>query len=355
MLEVSDLPIDAAPIDLVAAWQATQETWESQDLDCTGLIASRDARHAYADRIPGERGMRLRGYPGAEARTGNRVNEQFQLDCFGEALQLLAAAARHDLLTADDWRAAEVAAAAIEMCWQQPDAGIWELDDAQWTHSRLARVAGLRGIAGVGTHSGGLAARWSGLADSILASLDTSVHPSGRWQRTPSDQRVDAALLLSFVRGAVPADDPRSKATAQAVERELTDDGFVFCFRDDSRPMGEAEGAFLLCGFWMALAAHVRGDAVEAAHWLSAAGLLAGPLRCTERNTTPASASSAATCRRRSCTPRCSSAPCGCQVQPAWAAEPPCLHVWRTAPGRCDTRSSTCQRSPARCRLSRER
>jgi GH15 family glucan-1,4-alpha-glucosidase len=359
VLEISDRAIATAPVDPEAAWQATQETWESEDLDCGGLIASRDARHAYAvlggltsrsgamvaaattslperlgglrnydyryawirdqcyaglamaahgshprlagtvrfiserlladgpglmpaytvagGRIPGERGLRLRGYPGARARTGNRVNEQFQLDGFGEALQLLAAAAGHDLLTADDWRAAEVAVAAIEKCWQQPDAGIWELDDARWTHSRLTCVSGLRAIAGVATHSGGLAARWSGLADSIMASLDTCVHPSGRWQRTPSDERVDAALLLSFIRGAVPTDDPRSKATMDAVARELTDDGFVYRFRDDSRPMDQAEGAFLLCGFWMALAAHVRGDDVEAAHWFERSRAACGP------------------------------------------------------------------------------
>ena len=48
VLEVSDRPINATSVDPEAAWQATQETWASQDLDCTGLIASRDARHAYA-------------------------------------------------------------------------------------------------------------------------------------------------------------------------------------------------------------------------------------------------------------------------------------------------------------------
>ena len=399
VLELSDRPIDAEPVDAEAAWQATQETWASQDLDCGDLVASRDARHAYAvlggltsrsgamvaaattslperlggvrnydyryawirdqcyaglamaahgahpglagtvrfiserlladgpglmpaytaagGRIPGERGLRLRGYPGAAARTGNRVNEQFQLDCFGEALQLLAAAARHDVLTADDWRAAEVAVAAIEECWQQPDAGIWELGNARWAHSRLACVSGLRAIAGAATHSGGLAARWSGLADSIMASLDDCVHPSGRWQRTPSDPRVDAALLLSFIRGAVPADDPRSKATAQAVKSDLTDDGFVYRFRDDSRPMEEAEGAFLLCGFWMTLAAHLRGDDVEAAHWFERSRSACGPLPCIPRSTTLVSASSAATCRRRSCTPRCSNPPCDCPARSA--------------------------------------
>ena len=228
-------------------------------------------------RIPSEHQVRLPGYPGAKPRTGNRVKTQFQLDCFGEVLQLLAAASRRDLLSADDWQAAELAVDAIEQRWQQPDAGIWELDNQLWTHSRLACVAGLRAIAEVGTHSKSQAARWSGLADSLLASLDDCVHPSGRWQRTPSDDRIDAALLLSFIRGAVGVDDPRSKATFEAVEQELTDDGFVYRFADGSRPAGRAEGAFLLCGFWMALAAHVRGDDVQAAHWFERSRSACGP------------------------------------------------------------------------------
>ena len=47
--------------------------------------------------IPDERPLRVRGYPGgSDARTGNRVRDQFQLDTLGEVLQLLAAAVRLD-------------------------------------------------------------------------------------------------------------------------------------------------------------------------------------------------------------------------------------------------------------------
>ena len=66
-----------------------------------------------ATAIPDERDLGLPGYPGGTRVVGNRVNEQFQLDAFGEVLLLFAAAARHDHLDADGWRAAETAAAAI--------------------------------------------------------------------------------------------------------------------------------------------------------------------------------------------------------------------------------------------------
>ena len=229
------------------------------------------------DPVPAERALRLRGYPGGAVRTGNRVVGQFQLDSLGEVLQLLAEAARLDLLGPDELHAAEVTADAIGKRWQQPEAGIWELHDDHWTHSRLACVAGLRSIAATAEHGARAGSRWSALADAIMADMDKAVHPSGRWQRSFSDERVDAALLPSVVRGSLPSDDPRSQATVRAIARELADDGFVYRFRHDDRPLHEAEGAFLLCGFWMALTAHVRGHDVEAAHWFERNRAACGP------------------------------------------------------------------------------
>jgi hypothetical protein len=146
---------------------------------------------------------------------GNHVNAQFRLDVFGEALLLFAAAGRLDRLDARHRSAVTATVAAIEQRWSEPDAGIWELDNRRWAHSRLICAAGLRAVAGYagGQHT----AAWSTLADAILADTADCVHPSGRWQRAPDDPRVDAALLLPAVRGAVPAADARSVATYRAV------------------------------------------------------------------------------------------------------------------------------------------
>jgi GH15 family glucan-1,4-alpha-glucosidase len=227
--------------------------------------------------VPDERELPVPGYPGGTAIAGNWVNEQFQLDVFGEALLLFAAAGRQDRLNADAWRAAEAAADAIEGRWRDPDAGVWELDDARWTHSRLRCVAGLRAIAAVRPGAGS-AARRATLADGILAdAAATSVHPSGRWQRATDDPRVDAALLLSAIRGAVPASDPRSVATLEAVRDDLCVDGYAYRFRPDERPLGEAEGAFLRCGFLMALALDQQGDHVGVARWFERNRAACGP------------------------------------------------------------------------------
>lgn len=246
-----------------------------------------DLKPAYTvtgEPIPSEEELDLPGYPGGSDKVGNWANQQFQLDVFGEALQLLAKAASVDRLDAEGWHAAQTAIGAIEKRWRDADAGIWELDDQPWTQSRLACVAGLRAIAkaaGAGPEVSGCAS----LADAILAeTAATSLHPSGHWQRSPLVAQVDASLVLAPVRGALPADDPRTRATLDAVRRDLSDDGFVYRFRHDERDLGDAEGAFVLCGFMLALAEHQQGHQLRARHWFDRNRSACGPpgLLCEE-------------------------------------------------------------------------
>jgi alpha,alpha-trehalase len=228
-------------------------------------------------RVPDQRALGLPGYPGGFDLVGNWVNRQFQLDAFGEALLLFAAAARTDRLDEDGARAAGIAADAIAARWQQEDAGIWELEPQAWTHSRLICAAGLRAAAKAMAVER-QAASWSGLADAIVAETAAhAVHPSGRWQRSQQDQGLDAALLLAPIRGAIPVDDPRTRQTMCAYLAELTEDGYAYRFRHDERPLGDAEGAFLLCGFILALAAHQQGNEGDAMRWFERNRAACGP------------------------------------------------------------------------------
>lgn len=226
----------------------------------------RPAYTVTGDRVPDQRQVRLPGYPGAPVGVGNRVNQQFQLDTFGEALLLLAAADAHDRLDDDARKAVTVLARAIEKRADEPDAGIWEIGQRRWAHSRLMCAAGLRAVAGRTLVDPG---PWQRVADQLVSCVDhDSRHRSGRWQRSPDDPAVDAALLLPGIRGAVPVDDPRHVRTVEAVLDQLTDDGYVYRFRQDPRrPLHTAEGAFLLCGFHMSLAQLGLGRREQALRW----------------------------------------------------------------------------------------
>lgn len=227
------------------------------------LLADGDRlRPAYAvdgSRVPEPRSVDLPGYPGGAAvHVGNQVRDQFQLDAYGEAMLLLSAADRLGRLDADGQRAAELAADVIAHHWRDPDAGIWELEERRWAHSRLMCAAGLRASAG---RPGERRHELTALADRLVDDVASDcLHPSGRWQRAPDDPGLDSALLVPAIRGAVPADDPRSVATWRAVLDELTEDGFVYRFHQDDGPLSDGEGAFLLSGFQTVLASHQQGQ-----------------------------------------------------------------------------------------------
>lgn len=226
--------------------------------------------------LPSQMTLALPGYPGGKDIVGNWVNDQFQLDSIGDILSLYAQAARHDHLNAADHRGVLAAIHAIQTKWNEPEAGIWELDNHWWTQSRLAAVAGLRSIAPELPR--GDAARAVSLADAILAETShRCLDRHGVWRRGADLDGVDASLLLPPVRGALPAEDPRTIATLSAVAESLTQDGYVYRFAPDSRPLGEAEGAFLLCGFIMSLALWHQGRHVEAFRWFERTRAAAGP------------------------------------------------------------------------------
>ena len=227
--------------------------------------------------VPDQSHLGLPGYPGGGDQIGNQVNKQFQLDAFGEALQLFAVADDLGQFPAELWPAVHGAADAIADRWQEPDAGIWEIEPRAWTHSRLTAAAGLRAIA-TRSGAGHRQVEWLALADRIVA--DTSahaLHPDGHWQRAVDDPGLDAALLLPALREAVPINDPRSKATFAAYLEQLTEDEYAYRFRHDDRPLSEAEGSFLLCGFLVALTHDRMGNRVLARSWYDTTRAAVGP------------------------------------------------------------------------------
>ncbi|NUR02195.1 MAG: glycoside hydrolase family 15 protein [Streptomyces sp.] len=227
-------------------------------------------------RVPDERSLPLPGYPGGSDRIGNRAASQFQLDTFGEALQLFAAAARHDRFTPEAERAARVAVDAVERNWQRPDAGLWELEERWWTHSRLSVVCGLRRIAEVLPGEAGR--RCTEISDVVYAETRRRcLRGDGRWRRAADDDGPEAALLVPLARGVPTADDPSNAITRAFIEEQLAEDGYLYRFDHPGSPLGEVEGAFLLCGFTMALATDHLGSRAGALRWFERTRAACGP------------------------------------------------------------------------------
>ena len=203
----------------------------------------------------------LKGYENSSpVRIGNGAAEQLQLDVWGEVLDCLALT-RNSLLTHPDesWDVQLSLMEHLEKIWDQPDNGLWEMRGPRrhFTHSKvMAWVAADRMVKGV-RDSGlpGPVERWERLRDIIHQDVMANGFDAARNTFVQSYGRpeLDASLLLIPRVGFLPPDDPRVIGTIDAVQRELTEDGFVLRYRpaesDDGLP-GD-EGVFLACSFWL--------------------------------------------------------------------------------------------------------
>ncbi len=205
----------------------------------------------------------LPGYAGsAPVRVGNAAHEQFQLDVYGEVMDSLHQA-RLEGLPADDhaWSLQRAIMDFLEGAWEQPDEGIWEVRGPRrhFTHSKvLAWVAFDRAADTVERFDlPGPVDRWRRLSGEIHREVCReafNVELNAFTQAYGSDE-LDASTLLIPLVGFLPGSDPRVLGTIDAIQRDLTRDGFVERYRSkafndvDGLPGGE--GVFLPCSFWL--------------------------------------------------------------------------------------------------------
>jgi GH15 family glucan-1,4-alpha-glucosidase len=206
----------------------------------------------------------LPGYEGsAPVRIGNAAVEQRQLDVFGEVMDALHLARRHERMPNDDaWALQTAILTSLESLWREPDEGIWEVRGPRrhFTHSKMmAWVAFDRGVKGVERFGRpGPVEHWRSVRDEIHEEVCRRGFNRGVNAFTQSYDSVDldASLLMMPLVGFLPATDPRVLSTVAAIERDLVVGGFVHRYRTapdghvDGLP--EGEGVFLACSFWLA-------------------------------------------------------------------------------------------------------
>lgn len=204
----------------------------------------------------------LPGYQGSgPVRIGNAAYDQFQLDVFGEVMDCLHVGRRYGLDgDRDEWRIERELLARLEVLWREPDEGIWEVRGPRqhFTHSKLmAWVAFDRAIKDAERlRLPGAVERWRRYRDELHAEICERGFSKKRnaFVQAYDSEELDAAVLMMAELGFLPADDPRIVSTVEAIDRELTRDGFVDRYHTttgvDGLPPGE--GSFLLCTFWLA-------------------------------------------------------------------------------------------------------
>ncbi len=216
----------------------------------------------------------LSGYEdSAPVRVGNAAADQLQLDVWGEVLDGLALARDAGVAAHDDaWDVQTALMDHLEGAWDQPDNGLWEMRGPRrhFTHSKvMAWVATDRMSRAVRTSRlAGPADRWEALGEQIRAEVLARGFDADRntFVQSYGATGLDASLLLIPRVGFLPGTDPRVAGTIDAIQRELTDDGFVLRYQTGAAADGltGGEGVFLACSFWMVDALHAAGRRTDA-------------------------------------------------------------------------------------------
>lgn len=216
----------------------------------------------------------LSGYRGHQpVRFGNGAAIQIQNDGYG-AIVLAATHAFFDQRLIQPGKESlfgqlEHMGELAVSCFDNPDAGPWELREKEAVHSfssvmcwaacdRLARIATTLGRADRSDHWEAEAARLKGV---ILDNIWNA--GKGHLVSTFGGEDLDATLLLVAELGFLKADDPRYVATVEAIGRDLTRGDLLlrYATQDD---FGYMHTGFLICAFWYVDALHAIGRREEA-------------------------------------------------------------------------------------------
>jgi len=216
----------------------------------------------------------LEGYERSKpVRVGNAAHGQLQLDVYGELMDALYQARRGGLPESEPtWAVEEAILEHLASIWREPDYGIWEIrgEPRHFTYSKvMAWVAFDRGIRSIQEFgSKGPIDDWIRIRAEIHDDVCRNGfdRQRGCFVQAYGSSELDASLLLLPAMGFLPPEDPRVRATVEAIEQKLLVNGLVSRYDtgrvDDGLPAGE--GAFLACSFWLADAYVLLGRIDEA-------------------------------------------------------------------------------------------
>jgi GH15 family glucan-1,4-alpha-glucosidase len=229
----------------------------------------------------------LSGYAGARpVRVGNGAFDQRQNDVFGAVLDsILLHTRRSKRLPRRLWPTVKAQAECAIAVWREPDQGIWEARGAPqhyvssklmcWVAlDRATKLAAIRG-------NGELESSWGAVADEIKADiLEHGVSERGVLRQHYDTDALDASVLLAVIFGFLPPGDERLRATVNAIDGELSENGFVLRYRTDETDDGLSgkEGTFLICSFWLVSALAIVGEEQRARDLMERLLRIASPL-----------------------------------------------------------------------------
>lgn len=234
----------------------------------------------------------LHGYRGSTpVRIGNHAVDQYQIDSLGYLADCaLVYLEQGGEWKPEDWRMICRLADHAASNWRRPTNGIWELSPRQHyvTDKVMAWVTLERSIRIARKLDADVdLSHWEQEKDAIFAEVMEKgwSESLGAFKQRYEAETLDASVLLMVVMEFLPADHPRMRSTIERIDTVLSMDGLVYRFNPPDQadpieqPLGQAEGAFLPCTFWLAAAYAMLGEDAKAEAILERAEGIASDLR----------------------------------------------------------------------------
>ena len=216
----------------------------------------------------------LPGYEGSSpVRIGNAASEQFQLDVYGEVLNVAYLGVQlRGRMEPKLWPRWRKAIEYVETIWREPDDGIWESRGPRrhYTYSKvMAWVVFDRAVRLAEQFDlDAPVDRWRLTRDEIHQEICDQGYDRERRTFTQyyGSSELDASVLNIPLVGFLPGTDDRVTGTIDAIVRELGRDGFVSRYSTSATDDGLTgdEGQFLACSFWLVSALAANGRTAEA-------------------------------------------------------------------------------------------
>jgi GH15 family glucan-1,4-alpha-glucosidase len=239
--------------------------WREERSNCEGPLQLMYGIDGRAD-LQEEELTHLAGYRNSKpVRIGNGAYDQLQLDIYGELMDAVYLHNKYARpVSYDAWRHLRKMIDWVSDNWDRPDNGVWESRGGLHDHvySRfMCWVALDRGLRLADKRSLPVdRSKWLAQRDALYEQVMERGWNESRksFVQSYGSDNLDASLLLMPLTFFMAADDPRMKATIDAIRRPmklggLAADGLVY--RYDHRETGDGlsggEGTFNMCSFWL--------------------------------------------------------------------------------------------------------
>lgn len=212
----------------------------------------------------------LSGYKGSKpVRIGNAAYEQRQNDIYGILMDVIYEQFMKfstQIENSEDlWTITKGIVWVVNKHWKETDKGIWEFrtEEKHFTFSKvLCWVAVDRALrVAKMLNKTRKIEKWSVLEQEIKNDIHTNAwnEEVQAFTQFYGSKDLDASVLLMEPYGFINANDPRYVGTVKAIEKELSNDGLLYRYKNQD-DFGLPSSSFTICTFWFINAINKIGE-----------------------------------------------------------------------------------------------